>query len=425
LSSGCRSIPATDPPLADTMQLLLPSAPLTLLLRAATLQGDDVAAAWSQWRRATPDPKAFLASDRVGIKRHLPLLYRNLAVHGVDLGRDIEPYFRAARAREEFRSVRYRRFLGDVLTALHQDGVEFLVGRGVTVGETIHTDPVLRHSHDIDLLVRTHDLPAAAAALQKAQFLPSAKRETPGQHRFDHESGLPVELHDRLYRTPFYDGELAGPFGRPRNGEILGVPVKLISDTDLLVHAPIHASTVWQRRGLSWIIDVITLLRRREAEGVPTDWPMIARIASNARAALPAYVMYQYLADTVNIPIPADVMGALRKAASKAGPLQHLAAIDGLRAELQTRRIKLIVESSGWRSRVALGRSTLFPPPAYFTNRYPGIGTLSLAMLYLERPWRFLARQISRGVYRMRLRLLKSRPMLASDGLQIAEGSAS
>ena len=76
----------------------MPCASTTLLLQAALLQGDAAGKAWSRWRETVPNPKAFLASDRVGIKRHLPLLYRNLTAHRVDVGRDLEPYFRAARA---------------------------------------------------------------------------------------------------------------------------------------------------------------------------------------------------------------------------------------------------------------------------------------------------------------------------------------
>jgi hypothetical protein len=88
-----RPIPADDPPLADTLRLMMPCAPTTLLLQAALLQGDAVRQAWSKWRQTIEDPKAFLASDRVGIKRHLPLLYRNLVTHQVDLGRDLRTLF--------------------------------------------------------------------------------------------------------------------------------------------------------------------------------------------------------------------------------------------------------------------------------------------------------------------------------------------
>jgi len=421
---SCVIAVAPDPPMADTLRLMMPCAPTTLLLRAALLQGDAAAKAWSQWRETVPDPKAFLASDRVGIKRHLPLLYRNFATYRVDVGREIEPYFRAARAREELRSARYRRFLGEALTALLQSGIAFVVGKGVTVGETIHDDPVVRHSHDIDLLVRSEDIPAAAEALQKAGFPPSLRHSPRSEHKFDHPSGLPVELHDRLYRTPFYNGDLAGVWSRARDGKILGVPVRLLSDADLLVHASVHASLVPQRCGLSWIVDVVTLLRKRASEGEEIDWTAITRIAGDAHATLPLFVTCHYLATTFDASIPRHVIDELRRSAARAGPLQHLAALDGLRCEPRLRRIKPLLEASGWRSRAAIARAMLLPPPAYFRATHPGIRALPLARLYVTRPLRFAARQLNRIQYRLRQRWSAgSPPQLAHTPAPTAKGS--
>jgi hypothetical protein len=408
------AILASDPPLADTLRLMMPCASTTLLLQAALLQGDAGAKAWTQWRQDVPDPKAFLASDRVGIKRHLPLLYRNLTTHGVDVGRDIEPYFRAARAREELRSTRYRRLLAEALAALRQRGIDFIVGKGVTVAETIHADPVVRHSHDIDLLVRSVDMPAAGDALQGAGFLPSKQHGPRSDNRFDHESGLPVELHDRLYRTPFYDGDLSGVWSRARKGKIAGVPVRLIDDADLLIQAPVHASIVPQRRGLSWIVDTLCLLQHRQSQGAAINWTALMWIARDAGAALPLYVTYHYLASTFNAPIPRQVIDELRRSAAKARPLQHLAALDGLRSEPRHRRIKAIWDASGWRSRAAIARAMLLPPPEYLKATRPGINALPLSLLYLTRPLRFAKRQMQRIPNRLhKPRLLAAKALAA------------
>jgi hypothetical protein len=400
--SDKRLIPGCEPPLADTLRRLMPCAPTTLLLQAALLQGDAVGKAWWQWRQMIADPKAFLATDRVGIKRHLPLLYRNLVAYGVELGRDLEPYFRAARAREELRSARYRRYLGEALAALRQGGVDFVVGKGVTVGETIHTDPVVRHTHDIDLLVRTQCIPAAAAALAAAGFAPSTNTGAGAGSRFDHTSGLPVELHDRLYRTPFYDGDLAGPWTRARQGEILGMPMRLIGDADLLVHAPVHASLVVQRRGLSWIVDIVSLLRKRAAEGVGIEWETVLHIARDARAPLPLYVMYKYIRETFEAPIPPHTLEGLRRAAAKIGTVQRLTALDGLRSEPPNRGIRLLMGASGWRSRAAMATALLLPPPSYLKAQLPEVDRPPLAMLYVARPLRIVARQFRRARYRLR-----------------------
>ncbi len=269
------------PPLADTLRLMLPSGPTTLLMQAALLEGDRVREAWSIWRRTVDDPKAFLASDRIGIKRHLPLLYGNLTANRADVGRDLEPYLRAARAREELRSVRYRRFLGAALEALRQSEIDFVVGKGVTVGETVHADPVVRHCHDIDLLIRSADLPAAGRALGQAGFVPAVSCQR-GEPRFDHESGLPVKLHDRLYRSPFYHGNVDDVWKRAHVATVLGMSVRVLGDADLLVQTPVHASVVPQRYNLNWIFDVVSLLRRRESEGATIDWALFARIAGES-----------------------------------------------------------------------------------------------------------------------------------------------
>lgn len=419
-----RIMPAVEPPLVDTLRLLLPCADTALLLRATVLEGDVVRDSWLEWRRRVPNPNAYLAADRVGIKRHLPLLYRNLVTNGVDMGRDLEPYFRAARAREELRSTRYRRFLGEALTALRGVGVQFVVGKGVTIGESIHTDPVVRHSHDIDLLVRPEDIAAASDALRGAGFVPPSTLGTQAEPRFDHQSGLPVELHDRLYRTPFYDGDLHGLWNRARDGEILGIPVRLISDIDLLIQAPVHASVVAQRYNLSWIIDVVTLIQRRERDGIAIDWAAATRIGIDSHAALPLYVMYRYLAATFDAPIPGNVISEFRAAASRTGVLQHLAATEGVRADPRQRRIKVIVEASGWRSRAILARAALFPPPRYLRAKNPQASSLRLAWMYLSRPLRFVARQINRFQFRLRQRWLVSKTTPSQPNAAVENSSA-
>ena len=119
--------------------------------------------------------------------------------------------------------------------------------------------------------MRTTDIPAASKALLPAGFVP-AEACLGREPRCVHESGLPIELHDRMYRTPFNDSPMEPVFARARTGEVIGIPVRLIGDIDLLVHAPVHASVVPQREGLSWVIDVVSLLRRRKLEGAAIDW---------------------------------------------------------------------------------------------------------------------------------------------------------
>ena len=218
-----------------------------------------------------------------------------------------------------------------------------------------------------------------------------------------------MELHDRLYRTPFYDGSLNDVWNRARTAVILGVPVRLISDVDLLVQAPVHASVVPQRYNLSWIIDVVHLLRRRESEAATIDWALVTRIAGDTDAELPLYVTYQYLATTFQCPDSPDVIDELRRSAAKAGRLQHLVALDGLRAAPQT-RFKSLLQASGWRSRRAIAVAMLLPPMEYLKGKHPEIGAVPLALLYLTRPLWFAGRQLAKVRHRFRHRWFNPGP---------------
>ena len=400
MTAAARPDVGFGPPLADTLALMMPDAPVVLLLRAALLDANAAGEAWNTWRRDTADPKAFLAADRVGIKRHLPLLYRNLSRHGLDIGRELEPYFRAARAREELRSTRYRQYLGEAIDALHGAEIGFILGKGVTVGETIHDDPVLRHSHDIDLLVRSADLPAAGEALRAAGFEHSRKAGPRDEPRYDHESGLPVELHDRLYRTPFYQGTLNDAWFRARGATILDRSVRVLDDATLLVQTPAHASVVPQRYGLSWIVDAVTLLQKRDT----IDWPEVLEVAREHRVALPLFAAYRHLAQEYEASIPSNTIDQLRNEASRADRLRHLAVIDGLRVGPND-RIKPLWQASSGGSRGAIIRAMLLPPPAYFKARFPDAGPIRRGLLYAIRPLWFAFQQINKARYRLICRL--------------------
>jgi Uncharacterised nucleotidyltransferase len=106
-----------------------------------------------------------------------------------------------------------------VATALEAGGVANVPLKGPLLARTLHGDPAMRHSSDIDVLVGRGDLARAAAALEPL-----------GWHRADgsasdpvlhvplvHDGGLPdVELHWRLH---WYEAEFgAGALSRARIG---------------------------------------------------------------------------------------------------------------------------------------------------------------------------------------------------------------
>ena len=101
--------------------------------------------------------------------------------------------------------------------------------------------------------------------------------------------------------------------------------------------------------------------------------------------------------------------GALR---ARVGRLQHLAAIEGLRAAPQM-RLKSIVQASGWRSRSAIAAALAVPPVQYLEAKYSTRGAVPVALLYFTRPLRFAGRQLNKIQRRVRRRWFKSDPVEA------------
>ncbi len=106
--------------------------------------------------------------------------------------------------------------------------------------------------------------------------------------------------------------------------------------------------------------------------------------------------MCQYLATTFGVAVPDEFIHELRRSANKSSRLQHLAALDGLRAT-PPMRLKLLAQASGWQSRRAIAAAMLVPPIEYFREKHPGASAAALALLYFTRPIRFVGRKLTRS----------------------------
>ena len=135
------------------------------------------------------------------------------------------------------------------------------------------------------------------------------------------------------------------------------------------------------------------------------------------------YVMSQYLATNFSALIPPHVIHELRREAAKAGRLEHLAALDGLRSEPQLRPLKLIAQASGWRTRGnRLGHAAAaagIPQGTSSTESPPAAGA------DVPHPARSVHRQAPQeGRYRFRQRWLNSGRMESRSGLVAASAGS-
>jgi Uncharacterised nucleotidyltransferase len=348
------------PPLTDTLGLMLPDAQDTLLLRACLGDGAGAAEAWQAWLATSPGLPTVLV-ERPRSRRFLPLLFHVLSAHGIAVAEPSLSILRAATLWEERRAVQLRPILVQVLASLRGVGVGALLLKGAALAETAYPRFWLRHCHDLDLLVGAEALPAAREALLAAGFWPvaaagSARGQGSPSLALQHEGGLPVNLHTKLWAAPAPDGMLAAFRRRGRTIDIDGEPVAIFAPMDMLLHVCGHAGIGAGPGNWTWIADAAMIVRRHSPSA--GEWAGLVRIAAESGIAVALAVRFSELAARFDLPIPVATLNALVDAAWRSSSGQKDAAISAARAASGVPFLAML-RQSGWRSRIEIARWAL------------------------------------------------------------------
>ncbi len=390
-------------PLADVLSVLLPQPASSALLRACLHRGAAARAAWEDWRAAVGDIGDALRSDAGGLRGLLPLVHEAVARNAFPVEQQSLSVLRTARLREEMRAGAYAAAAAEVLSLLAAAGVEPLLLRGAALAGTVYERPELRHCHDLDLLVRREELPAAAAALacDPVHLLPTQPDDGV---RAAHASGLPVALHTRLFHIPYYDAPLE-PLWRHREATTIGrTAASIPSPADMLVHVCGHAACSRSRLNLRWACDAWLLLANSDI-----DWAVALDRIATSRLGLPLLVLLGYLADELGAPVPPEVRAALARMAAATPPAGLDAALWGARAGISGGVRSLLRAADGWRSRATIARWCVAPTPSYLRWSIGTGSRIPLPLQYAWRPLRHVGRTV-RGVLASPPQLTTSRP---------------
>jgi hypothetical protein len=337
--------------LLRALRTLLPDASQTRVLRACLCDGDAMG----------------LPPEWIG-GRLAPLLN---AATGPNLpDRGVRAFLKAAAVHEELRAREYLRVCAIVFSALP---VPFLVLKGAALGESIYGNQALRHSHDIDLLVREQDRTAAAAALLDAGFVPSAEE-------FVHPCGLPVRVETRLFRPEYYRSAFDPLRERSATATVAGHAVRVLSPADSLLLACGHASWSPRRSTLQWVCDAWMITHHRAV-----DWDVLVGAAEDSRLTAPLSVMLSYVRTELGARIPEDVPDRLARLPVPAQARDH--ALFGAR---HGARRSIFKAAGSWAAQLRLLQWILFPSPEYVRQACDARPDMPLPLVYLVRPARYL-----------------------------------
>ena len=345
------------PALRRALAALLPGDDEGLLLQACLADRDRCRYAWQAFTADGRDLAELFRTDRGEQKRLGPLLAWNLRRNGVEAEPSLLTVLRTGMLREELRSELYRGILMEVLRALDEAQVTFLALGGADLGVSVYPEPMLRHAHDIDLLMTERDVERSARALERAGFhrVPSED----GVVELRHGRELPVRLNASLFHLSCHPGSFDALLASNRIQDLGGRSARVLAREDALALALGRACYSAKRATLQWACDAWMLSKQ-----APLHPERLIGTLQHARLLLPASVLLRYLA-ALGAPFEQGLVDQVEEAARGSNALDRDLALHGLRHGLP----------AGWRSALgrmpdrvtrlwALGRMTL-PSPAY------------------------------------------------------------
>ena len=288
--------------LADALSAILPTPEDTLLLRACLTPKESGKLACEAWLKEHQN-----GFKKEAVKAFLPLLLRAVRNHAVKVDATFLTVLRSATVREELRTNTYKRVCGDLFSALSNHKIPTIVLGGAALADTVYAHPALRHSHDIDVLIPDAQFRRTGSLLLASLLFKSVKVPKAGFHHWDfkHASGLPLQLHSRLFQLPYYTAPLAEIWSRSQGLLIAGAPVRILSPEDSLLYVCGHASYSSSRHSLRWVSDAWFIIDRYP----DLDWDLLFDCARRSRLDLPLSVMLRYLAETLDAPISSMRLG--------------------------------------------------------------------------------------------------------------------
>ena len=245
---------------------VVPAEPAAGLLRAMLWDGAAARAQWSAWTQSIGDPRKFFERDYLGRKGLLAFLGHRLSQNEVDTGPHFATYVRVARVREELRSRIFIDTLQTVHHRLQDAGLEPILVNGAAYAFTVYSQPLVRHNHGIDLLLRADELGAGERAVTAAGFrlhrtdtLSRAVLKT-----YRHASGLELTMRSRLYLAPHVENDPTDFSSRCEWISVGESRVRVLAPADRLCHTLAESAASSTRGNLRWVCDAYLLLRRAE-----------------------------------------------------------------------------------------------------------------------------------------------------------------
>ena len=199
----------------------------------------------------------------------------------------------------------------EILAALADAGIDFILLKGADLSRRVYADPVLRAMSDLDLLLAREVIPLAELVLQKLGYRIYAghrdKRLIVNEVLYTPPKGkiLYVDLHWEIVAAcSFYYIPYLPLKGQAVSSNYCSIPALVLSPEHLLIHLCLHAFENFPV--LSQLLDLALVVLR-----LPLDWHKVLQEASRFDCQLPVYLMLREIARVIPGKVPVAALAQL------------------------------------------------------------------------------------------------------------------
>jgi hypothetical protein len=293
-----------------------------LLLRAALIADERALVAWEELR-----PHMSVGALDGATQALLPILRKNLLALGVQ--DELLDLFKGVHRFSWARNQMLLAGMIPVVAELERSGIPTLLLKGAAFVADSRLDAGMRPMNDVDVLVpsdRTRetierlrdlglepvgDVPAWYVADYAPRFVPS--------HGFRDEQDRQLDLHWNVLHASRQPGADDDFWAAAVPIELLGLRTLALCPADELLLVILHGLRWNAIPTYRWVLDAALL-----AQGVfgPIDYDRLVKQARKRRVTVALRAGLSYLHESVDVPLPAGVMGALKSA--RVSPLERL-----------------------------------------------------------------------------------------------------
>lgn len=255
--------------------------------------------------------------------------------------------------------------LTKVLPAFNQSGIKVIVLSGAALARTVYPDISLRPMSDIDLLIKSADLPEITVLLSHLGYTLETSRQDEA-HFTKTNSRFTIHLDVHFNFTYLTRSDLSETWARGCKTNLAGMETTVLSSEDALIYTVLDALT--SHGGLSQTALTDLVLESRQV-----NWSALVKLTKRYRLEAPMHYALSVIA--ADEKIPDEVLKAIKPYGRQLLSQSVLIHLTGLmRAGMDD--LAPIIRLFICPGRVGFLVSSFLPPARFMVQRYqlPGKG---------------------------------------------------